>query len=118
MARLFILSAPSGTGKSTVAVKLLQHLEGIRKVVTATTRKPRPGERPGVDYLFLSVEEFEKGIEEGRFLEHASVYGNYYGTPRDQVEENLREGKQGIQGQQRPPQTRNRKARDTLCPEV
>ncbi len=92
MARLFILSAPSGTGKSTVAVKLLQQLEGIRKVVTATTRKPRPGERHGVDYLFLSVEEFERGIEEERFLEYASVYGNYYGTPRDQVEENLREG--------------------------
>jgi len=92
MAKLFILSAPSGTGKSTVAVKLLKQLEGIRKVVTATTREPRPGERQGVDYLFMSVEEFERGIEKGMFLEYASVYGNYYGTPKDQVERNLSEG--------------------------
>ena len=92
MAKLFILSAPSGTGKSTVAGKLLQQLEGIRRVVTATTREPRPGEKPGVDYIFLSKEEFEKGIKEGRFLEYANVYGNYYGTPRDQVERNLEEG--------------------------
>ena len=92
MAKLFILSAPSGTGKSTIAGKLLQQLEGIRRVVTATTREPRPGEKPGVDYIFLTKEEFEKGIEEGRFLEYANVYGNYYGTPRDQVEKNLEEG--------------------------
>ena len=92
MAKLFILSAPSGTGKSTVAGKLLQQLEGIRRIVTATTREPRPGEKPGVDYIFLSKEEFEKGIKEGRFLEYANVYGNYYGTPRDQVERNLEEG--------------------------
>lgn len=92
MAKLFILSAPSGTGKSTVAGKLLQQLEGIRRVVTATTREPRPGEKPGVDYIFLTREEFEKGIKEGRFLEYANVYGNYYGTPRDQVERNLEEG--------------------------
>ena len=92
MAKLFILSAPSGTGKSTIAGKLLSQLEGIRRVVTATTREPRPGEKDGVDYIFLSREEFEKGIEEGRFLEYAEVYGNYYGTPRDQVEKNTREG--------------------------
>ena len=92
MAKLFILSAPSGTGKSTIAGKLLQQLEGIRRVVTVTTREPRPGEKPGVDYIFLTKEEFEKGIEEGRFLEYANVYGNYYGTPRDQVERNLEEG--------------------------
>ena len=92
MAKLFILSAPSGTGKSTIAGKLLQQIEGIRKVITATTRKPRPGEREGVDYLFMSREEFEKGIEKGLFLEHANVYGNYYGTPKDQIDRNLREG--------------------------
>ncbi len=92
MAKLFILSAPSGTGKSTIAGKLLSQLEGIRRVVTATTREPRPGEREGVDYIFLSREEFEKGIEEGKFLEYAEVYGNYYGTPKDQVEKNMQEG--------------------------
>ncbi len=61
-------------------------------MVTATTREPRPGEQHGTDYIFMSVEEFEKGIEEGRFLEYANVYGNYYGTPRDQIEENLSRG--------------------------
>ncbi len=92
MARLFILSAPSGTGKSTVAGRLLQQIEGIRRVVTATTRPPRPGERDGVDYIFMSKEEFERGMQEGRFLEYAQVYGNYYGTPKDQVERSMEEG--------------------------
>jgi len=92
MAKLFILSAPSGTGKSTVASRLLKELDGIRKVVTATTREPRPGERHGIDYIFMSREEFEERIEKGMFLEYANVYGNYYGTPKDQVERNLREG--------------------------
>ncbi len=92
MAKLFILSAPSGTGKSTIAGRLLQQLEGIRKVVTVTTREPRPGERHGIDYIFMSREEFEEGIENGLFLEYANVYGNYYGTPKDQVERNMREG--------------------------
>ncbi len=92
MAKLFVLSAPSGAGKSTVANKLLQQLEGIRRVVTATTRSPRPGEQHGVDYIFMSKDEFERGIEENRFLEYAQVYGNYYGTPREQVDRNLSEG--------------------------
>ncbi len=91
MGGIFILSAPSGTGKSTVAGKLLQQVEGLRRVVTATTREPRPGERDGVDYIFMSREEFERGIKEGRFLEYAEVYGNYYGTLRDQVERNIKE---------------------------
>jgi guanylate kinase len=91
MGRLFVLSAPSGTGKSTVANKLLQQIDGVRRVVTATTREPRPGERHGVDYIFMTKEEFERGIEEGAFLEYAEVYGNYYGTPRDQVERNMEE---------------------------
>ncbi len=92
MAKLFVLSAPSGAGKSTVANKLLQQLEGIRRVVTATTRSPRPGEQHGVDYIFMSKDEFERGVEENRFLEYAQVYGNYYGTPREQVDRNLSEG--------------------------
>ncbi|WP_457601493.1 guanylate kinase [Hydrogenivirga sp.] len=92
MAKLFILSAPSGTGKSTIAGKLIQQLEGIRRVVTATTREPRPGEKDGVDYIFMSREEFEEGIEKGLFLEYANVYGNYYGTPKDQIEKNIEEG--------------------------
>lgn len=91
MGRLFILSAPSGTGKSTVASKLLHQVDGLRKVITATTREPRPGEKDGVDYIFMSREEFERGIENGMFLEYAEVYGNYYGTPKDQVERNIKE---------------------------
>ncbi len=91
MGRLFILSAPSGTGKSTVASKLLHQVDGLRKVITATTREPRPGEKDGVDYIFMSREEFERGIENGMFLEYAEVYGNYYGTPKDQIERNIKE---------------------------
>ncbi len=92
MGKLFILSAPSGTGKSTIADRLLKQVEGIRRVVTATTREPRPGEKPGVDYIFMTREEFEEGIRNGLFLEYANVYGNYYGTPRDQIEKNMKEG--------------------------
>ncbi len=92
MGNLFILSAPSGTGKSTVASKLLERLEGLRRVITATTREPRPGERDGVDYYFMKKDDFERGIRGGYFLEWAEVYGNYYGTPREQVDKNIKEG--------------------------
>ena len=92
MGKLFILSAPSGTGKSTVTTKLLSGLTGIKKVITATTRDPRPGEVNRRDYIFMTREEFERGIKEGFFLEYAEVYGNLYGTPADQVRENLLEG--------------------------
>lgn len=90
--RLLVLSGPSGVGKTTVADRLLRE-EGIERVVTATTRAPRPGEVPGVDYHFLTRDEFEEGIREGRFLEHAHVHENLYGTPRDAVEAGLRAGK-------------------------
>uniref|UniRef100_A0A7C2V2S9 Guanylate kinase n=1 Tax=Hydrogenobacter sp. TaxID=2152829 RepID=A0A7C2V2S9_9AQUI len=89
---LFVLSAPSGTGKTTVAERLLKSCPGIRRIVTATTRSKREGEVHGVDYLFISYEEFEKKIEEGYFLEYAEVYGHYYGTPKDQVIRNEEEG--------------------------
>ncbi len=92
MSKLFILSAPSGTGKTTIANKVLESLDSIERVVTATTRKPRPGEINGRDYIFLSKEEFEAKISGDEFLEYAQVYGNYYGTPKGQVEENLQKG--------------------------
>ncbi len=92
MGRLFILSAPSGTGKSTVAQRLLESTDNVRRVVTATTRQPRPTERDGVDYIFMKREEFLEGVEKGYFLEYAEVYGNYYGTPREQVEKNIKCG--------------------------
>ncbi len=92
MPKLFILSAPSGTGKTTIAAKVLESLSGIRRVITATTRQPRPGEVNGRDYIFLSEEEFKGMMEKGEFLEYACVYGNYYGTPKSQVEENAKNG--------------------------
>ncbi|WP_448584344.1 guanylate kinase [Thermocrinis sp.] len=75
---------------------VVREVEKVRRVVTATTRQKREGEIEGVDYIFLSVEEFERGIEEGRFLEYAKVYGNYYGTPKDQVLKNEEEGYDSI----------------------
>ncbi|NPA33129.1 MAG: guanylate kinase [Aquificae bacterium] len=96
MGRLFILSAPSGTGKTTVAQKILSELTDIEKVVTYTTRKPRPTERDGVDYVFTSKEDFLKKAEEGFFLEYANVYGNFYGTPKEHVERIISEGKDAL----------------------
>jgi len=89
MGNLFVLSAPSGTGKTTVAQKLLSEVSDLKRIVTYTTRSPRPYEQNGVDYVFVSVEEFEKKIEEGFFLEYANVYGNYYGTPKKEIEETI-----------------------------
>jgi guanylate kinase len=83
--RLLVLSGPSGVGKTTVGDGLLRNARFAR-AVTATTRAPREGEVDGRDYLFLSETEFRDGISTGRFLEHAKVHGNLYGTPRDQVE--------------------------------
>jgi guanylate kinase len=90
--RLIIISGPSGVGKSTVSRELLR-LSSFERIVTCTTRSQRPGEKDGVHYLFLTREEFEDGIRNGRFLEHATVHGNLYGTPRRDVEEAVRRGK-------------------------
>ncbi len=92
MGSLFVLSAPSGTGKTTVAEKLLKRSPDVKRIVTATTRPRREKEVEGVDYLFLSKEEFEIRIKEDKFLEYACVYGNYYGTPKEQVLKNMEEG--------------------------
>lgn len=86
-----VLSGPSGVGKTTVIDALLRR-PGFGRSITATTRKPRAGERDGTDYLFLHREEFEEGVRTGRFLEHAVVHGNLYGTPRDGVEAVLARG--------------------------
>ncbi|MCQ2397137.1 MAG: guanylate kinase [Lentisphaeria bacterium] len=77
-----ILSGPSGAGKSTLVKKVNQWIPGMLFSISCTTRAPRPGETDGVDYHFISQEEFEKGIANGDFLEHANVHGNYYGTPK------------------------------------
>jgi guanylate kinase len=89
---LFILSAPSGGGKSTLYKGLLATPPDFIYSISCTTRKPRPGEVDGKDYYFLTHEEFKRRIEEGDFLEYAEVHGNYYGTPRSLVLKALREG--------------------------
>ncbi len=83
---LLVLSAPSGGGKSTIARKLLQARTDVGYSVSATTRRPRPGERDGTDYHFLTRAEFERRVEAGEFLEHATYGGHRYGTLRGEVE--------------------------------
>ena len=89
---LFVLSAPSGAGKTTIAQRLLKSVDNLRRVITATTRAKREGEVHEVDYIFMKKEEFLHHVERGSFLEYAEVYGNYYGTPKDQVLRNEEEG--------------------------
>ncbi|NPA58289.1 MAG: guanylate kinase [Aquificae bacterium] len=89
---LFILSSPAGVGKTTVAEGVVKEVPKLKRVITCTTRKPRKGERDGVDYYFLSKEEFEERIKKGKFLEYAVVHGNYYGTPLEEIERELEKG--------------------------
>ena len=77
---LIVLSAPSGTGKTTICNQLFQLVPDLIFSVSATTRTPRAGERPGVDYHFVSIQEFERKIEAGLWAEWARVHDNYYGT--------------------------------------
>lgn len=90
---LIVVSGPSGAGKSTLIRAALDAVPELTYSVSATTRKPRPGEIDGRDYIFLSREEFEKWIEEGCFLEWAEYSGNLYGTPEYRVEELLNGGR-------------------------
>ena len=94
--RLFVISGPSGAGKGTVIRDLLTKYPEIVLSISATTRPLRPGERNGVDYLFVSVPEFLGMRDRGEFLESAQVYGNYYGTPRAQVDGALATGRDVI----------------------
>ncbi|MES2310411.1 MAG: guanylate kinase [Verrucomicrobiota bacterium] len=88
---LFVVSAASGTGKSTLCDSL-RHSDNFIYSVSCTTRKPRPGEIEGEDYFFLSKEEFERRIAADGFLEYAPVHDNYYGTPKAPVIEALKNG--------------------------
>ena len=92
---LLIVSGPSGVGKGTVSKALLNGSNGeMTFSVSATTRAPRPGEVHGVDYFYVSKEEFDRMIEDGEFLEYMNVFGrNYYGTPRKYVEEQISMGR-------------------------
>lgn len=89
---LVIISGPAGSGKGTI-VSRLRELAPFDFSVSATTRKPRPGEQHGVHYYFVDKTDFEKKIAEGEMLEYAQYVGNYYGTPKKPVEEALSEGK-------------------------
>ena len=92
--KLFILSGPSGAGKGTICKELLAQTsrDDVQLSVSMTTRNPRNGETEGASYYFVSKEEFLRKIEAGGLLEHAEVYGNYYGTPKQPVIEKLAAG--------------------------
>lgn len=84
---LIVISAPSGAGKTTITKRILgQHPGELMFSVSATTRQMRPGERDGVDYFFLSREKFEELIKLGGLIEHEEIFGNYYGTPVEEIE--------------------------------
>ncbi|MBU2982350.1 guanylate kinase [Lentibacter algarum] len=90
---LIILSSPSGAGKSTLSKRLIAWDPSITFSVSATTRAPRDGEVDGADYHFLSEEVFKKAVSERGMLEHAHVFGNFYGSPSEPVEEAIGQGK-------------------------
>lgn len=86
---LVIISSPSGGGKDTVIRELLKIIPNSSRLITTTTRPPRPRETNGVDYFFITKTEFEGKIKENKFIEHNLYADNYYGTERDRVENNL-----------------------------
>lgn len=91
--KLFILSAPAGTGKTTLVNRLVKDLPNVVQSISYTTRAPRSGERNGVHYHFVSKEEFEKRVASQDFLEYVTLYGDYYGTSKEAVEQSLAAGK-------------------------
>jgi guanylate kinase len=90
---LLILSSPSGAGKSTLARRLMEWDPSLRFSVSATTRAPRPGEADGREYYFKSRADFEAMVAAGEMLEHAEVFGNFYGSPKGPVEAAMTEGR-------------------------
>ncbi len=89
---IFVISAPSGTGKTTLVKEVMQRVPGLRFSVSYTTRLPRPNEKDGEDYVFVSHSTFQKMIEKNEFLEWAEVLGNRYGTPRPDLKRLESEG--------------------------
>jgi len=87
--KLIIISGPSGVGKGTICREIVKRMDKVCLSVSATTREKTAMETEGADYYFLSPAEFQQGIEEGRFLEHAQVFGQWYGTLKDKVAERL-----------------------------
>jgi guanylate kinase len=90
---VFVVSAPAGTGKTTLVRMLLDEFSNVVESISYTTRPIRPGEVSGRDYHFISVDEFKKKIQEGEFLEHAKVFDHYYGTSRKVVASQQEAGK-------------------------
>ena len=91
-AKLYVVSAPSGAGKTTLVRALLDKVPNIKFSISYTTRQARPGEVDGEDYYFISPDEFRQKITQGDFLEHAEVFDNYYGTEKHQVKQELESG--------------------------
>lgn len=90
---LFIVSGPAGSGKTTLCERMLREEAGVERVVTSTTRAPRPGEQDRIDYYFFDRTQFETRVAAGEFYEHATVHGNLYGTLRSEIREKLDAGK-------------------------
>ena len=90
--KLFVISAPSGAGKTTLLKRVMAEVQGLVFSISHTTRPPRPGEKDGVDYHFISREEFMAMIEQQSFLEFAEVHDNFYGTSCDAIDLQLLEG--------------------------
>ncbi len=89
---MYVLSSPSGAGKTSIATKLIDQDKNIDMSISMTTRKARPGEIDGKDYIFVNKVQFNKAIENNELLEWAEVFGNFYGTPRKAVEQKLENG--------------------------
>ncbi len=89
---LVVISGPSGAGKGTICKRLRDVMRDLKVSVSATTRKPREGEKEGESYFFIEEEEFVNRINNDEFLEYARVYGNYYGTPKEEVFKQLQDG--------------------------
>jgi guanylate kinase len=92
VARVFVITGPSGVGKGTLIRTLRERMPELELSVSATTRAPRPGEQDGVDYHFLSDADFQRRVEAGKFVEHATYSGNRYGTLRAELERRTRAG--------------------------
>jgi guanylate kinase len=90
---MFVLSSPSGAGKTTISRRLLGEQDNLQLSISCTTRPQRPSESEGIDYNFIDEARFQEMVAAGEFLEHARVFGHHYGTPREPVEEALAQGR-------------------------